>query len=267
MVKSSSIISLIAALLLFQQYSVAHAQTGKAIRQTYTVSKIGWMNLRRIDSSPQIGGKEHWYVCGQRKVIYFPEIRDPRVKEDGIETLGQQPEIGKEFFAYTSSVLPVERFVTDAIKRERFMVSATAACAASATTVAPPSMNLEKNHVEGFFYYLSPSDLTVSGDKRGFWLYQHAARKVMRRLTHRSDGTPYTGWLADPFEVWLVRYARHTAWRVEINCAAGQVQYLYGSVQDESTGKVVAENINRDPEFIVPDTIAAYWRDVVCLIK
>lgn len=260
MAKSLSIITGTAALLLFQQHPAAHAQAGKPIQQTHTVSKFGWMNLRRIDSSPQIGEKSDWYVCGQRKILFFPSISPPETDDKYFEVLGQQPEIEKEFFGYRSIIKSVEDFIEDPAQRQKFMASAATACAAPGNVVTPIWMNLGLS--EKSFFVLSPKDFRAIGPKRVFWLNMHNYRKVMRRYR-----TPPVGWSNNAWEAQLVKYERAAVQRLEINCDTSQIEIMFAAMYD-GAGNVRESLFERTgPQFIPPETNGDYWREVVCLIK
>lgn len=260
MAKSLSIISGIAALLLFQQHSALQAEPAPWERITWTVTKSGWMNLRKMRSNVSELTGDHWYVCGQRKTIAFWRIINPN-DDEYYDYPGQQLETDKEFIGPRRLVARADRFTKD----PKFLASASTACAAPASYEPPPWMNLIETP-DGVHYYLLPRDFLVNGPIRTFWVSGHPAREVKRRSKIRNDGKP----LVPTFGVdkeWFVSYKRESIRRVEIDCQSAQSRTLYRTQYDASMN--IIESITRptEIEYIAPDTIADAWREVVCLIK
>lgn len=263
MARSLSIISGIAALLLFQQHPATRAETPPWEDPTWTVSKSGWMNLRMIVSSDKDFSGQFWYVCGHKKMISFPPISDPKL-DDVREVLGKQPD--NEFFGRTSYVRPIEKFINNAAKRERFMAAAVAACDAPANPKTPSWMLIGAGRQSGFTY-LSARDFRVNGATRTFWVNGHSSREVTARLKRSSGDEDQPAFLFEPYKTWLVKYERNQVQRQEINCASNKMRTLVYIKYDPSGEVLESDHQPTQPEFIVPDTVGDAWREVVCLIK
>lgn len=263
MAKSSSIVIWIAALLLFQQHSAARAEAPPWEPRTFTVSKSGWMNLRKIVSSDKEFRGQFWYVCGHKKMISFFPPRELK-PNDEIEVFDKQPD--NEFFGYIRLVRTIEEFITNAAKRERFMVTAAAACGAPANPETPTWMNLAASPTASF-YYLSERDFRVNGSTRTYWVNGHPARQVTARLKRSSDDQDQPAFIFEPYKTWLVKYERNEIQRQEMNCASNKMRSLV-YVKYDPSGKILESSQQpTQSEFIVPDTVADGWREIVCLIK
>lgn len=262
MAKSSSIITGISALLLLQQHSALRAETPPWEPRTFTVSKSGWMNLRKIVSSDKEFEAQFWYACGHRKMISFYPTRE--AEPNRIEILGKQPD--KEFLGYMRLVRTIEEFIKNATKREKFMATAAAACDAPANPETPSWMNLAAGPESGFTY-LSARDFRVNGATRTFWVNGHSAREVTARLKRSSGDEGQPAFMFEPFQTLLVKHERNQIQLLEINCASNKLRSLIYVRYDE-VGKVSESRQQpTQPEFIVPDTVADGWREIVCLIK
>lgn len=261
MAKSSSIISGIAALLLFQQHSALQAEPAPWDRITWTVTKSGWMNLRKMRSNVSAFDGGRWYVCGQRKVLAFWEIEKPEDNKDH-DVLGAIPVKGEEFFGNRRMIFPADSYMKD----PKFAASASTACAAPASSEPPEWMNLIETP-DGDHFYLLPRDFLVNGPIRTFWVSGHPARKVAVRSKIGADGKPLDPYGGSDFNRWLIKYKRQSISREEINCQSAQSRTLYRTQYDASMN--IIQSITRPSEiqYIAPDTVADAWREVVCLIK
>lgn len=270
MAKSSSIISGIAALLLYPQHSAARAQPNDW-NPTFTVTKSGWMNLRKINMTGPIElPDEYWYVCGTRKVILWSKRE--QIEED-YELIGRAPD--NEFQDEKYSLMEPEKFWNSNAEQARFMSSAVSACSAPPNKSEPARMNLSYSEGGGpEFYYLLTRDFRASGNLRSFWLNSNSARKDKMRVKANSrlarlaseQEADLGEWLTG-VDTWWVSNQRNTVARYEINCGSNEIRGLTivtyrpdGSVEDNDfqPGKFRA---------IIPDSVADSWREVVCLIK
>ncbi|WP_397597381.1 surface-adhesin E family protein [Sphingorhabdus sp.] len=272
---------LIAALLLpsvtipsFAHSSAVAAQksSGDPFNITYTVSKSGWRNLRKIDSSYRDIPAEYWYVCGARLILGLPKKEQ---LGDLYELVGRTPD--KEFLGQKFFTLGLEVFSDSSLAGKRFMSSAVGACAATPDPAQPEQINAGYSSQASMadFYYLLPRDFQVKGQIRSFWLNGYPARNDKMKFRSgaitisdfdeagQANLEPYVSGV----DTWWVSETRSSIAKYEINCSSNEIRGLSYTKYGSDGSPNYSDSSPEKFEPIIPDTVADTWRELVCLIK
>lgn len=250
----------------------AQKSSGSPLNFSYTVSKSGWRNLRKIDISYRDFPVEYWYVCGARVILGLPKKEQ---LGDLYELVGRTPD--KEFQGQEFFTLGLEVFSNSSLAGKRFMSSAVGACAATPNPAQPEQINAgySSQAITADFYYLLPRDFQVKGQIRSFWLNGYPARKD--KMKFRSGAVT----ILDPDKVaqanleahfsgvdtWWVSETRSSIAKYEINCSSNEIRGLsYTKYESDGSSNYSASSPEKF-EPIIPETVADTWRELVCLIK
>ena len=269
--KSQVLISLVLAALADNRTLAAVQPSGDPFNITFSVSKSGWRNLRKIDSSFKDIPVEYWYVCGARKILGFSK---KQAIEDDYELLARPP--NEEFQGEGYFTRELKEFVDNGNEKARFISSAQSACSLLPDPELPELINMgfssQKRRTD--FYYLLPRDFKVTGSIRSFWVNGHSARQDKMRIRAESDlakkgleqGIDFGEWLTG-VDTWWVSETRSSVARYEINCSSNEIRGLSYTKYEDDGSPNYSDNALEKFEPIIPETIAESWRELVCLIK